>query len=112
MHSSALRALSRCALCLAAACFHVAAGAQNNPKPVLSSISPNTAIVNGSAFTLTVNGTNFVKGSKVKWNGVALKTNKVSTQKLTASVPASNLTQVGTFKVTVFNPTPGGGTSA
>lgn len=57
--------------------------------PSTSSISPTSAFVNGSAFTLTVNGTNFVGTSVVSWNGTNLTTTYVSATQLTASVTAT-----------------------
>lgn len=84
----------------------------NNPVPVLVSISPNSSTAGGSSFTLTCNGGNYVTGSKVRWNGVDLTTTYVSATQLTASVPAANIASPGSATVTVFNPTPGGGTSA
>src|SRR5689334_7671656 len=63
------------------------------------------------AFTLTVNGSGFVAGSIVNWNGSNRATTYVSGTQITASVSAADLTTAGTAQVTVFNPTPGGGTS-
>lgn len=83
----------------------------NNPVPTVSLISPTSTLVGGAAFTLTVMGSNFVQDSVVQWNGNALATTYVSATKLTAAVPASDLTTAGTASATVFNPTPGGGTS-
>jgi len=60
---------------------------------------------------MTATGTNFVSTSQIKWNGTALTTTYVSATQLTATVPASDLATAGTASVTVFNPTPGGGTS-
>src|SRR5207247_1731401 len=85
--------------------------AANNPVPTTTSISPSSTIAGSPQFTLTVNGTNFVSTSKVNWNGTALTTTFVSATQLTAIVPAANVAAVGTASVTVFNPTPGGGTS-
>jgi len=84
----------------------------DNPVPTSGLISPTTATAGGPAFTLTIAGTNFVAGSVVQWNGVALTTTFVSATQLTAAVPASDIATAGTASVTVFNPTPGGGTSA
>ena len=42
-----------------------------NPVPVLSSVSPTAAVAGGAGFTLTTNGTGFVSGSTVHWNGTA-----------------------------------------
>src|SRR3984893_252549 len=43
----------------------------NNPAPAITSLSPSSAIVGGTAFTLTVNGTGFVSGAMVNFNGNA-----------------------------------------
>ena len=83
----------------------------NNPTPTLSTISPTSATAGGAAFTLTVNGTNFISASKVRWNGSDRTTTYVSSTQLKASILASDITSQGTANVTVFNPTPGGGTS-
>src|SRR5205823_6309324 len=40
----------------------------------VSSLSPSCATAGGPQFTLTVNGTNFVSGSTVNWNGSPLTT--------------------------------------
>jgi hypothetical protein len=63
------------------------------------------------AFKLTVNGTGFVSGSTVKWNGSARATSFVSNSNLTATIMASDVAQSNTASVTVVNPAPGGGTS-
>lgn len=85
--------------------------ATTNPVPILSSIAPYGAGAGGPAFTMTVIGTKFVPTSKVRWNGINLTTTYVSATKLTAAVPAAKIAVVGTARVTVYNPTPGGGTS-
>lgn len=83
----------------------------DNPVPALSSLSPNSALQGSGALILTVNGSNFVPASVVRWNGQNRSTTFVSNSQLTASIQASDLTTAGTINVTVFNPTPGGGTS-
>jgi hypothetical protein len=83
-----------------------------NPVPVLSSVSPTAAVAGGAGFTLTTNGTGFVSGSTVHWNGAARTTTFVGATLLTAVIPASDIAIVGTAQVTVVSPTPGGGTSA
>jgi uncharacterized protein (TIGR03437 family) len=84
----------------------------NNPAPVLTSINPNTALANSGAFTLTANGSGFAPTSVIRWNGQARTTTFVSATQLTASIPAGDLSSAGTVQVTVFTPTPGGGTSS
>jgi phage tail sheath protein FI len=83
-----------------------------NPAPAISSLSPASVAPASAAFTLTVNGSNFISGSVVDWNGTALTTTFVNASQLTAAVPASDVAAAGTASVTVTNPTPGGGISA
>src|SRR4029079_14568299 len=77
--------------------------------PTVSSLSPTCATAGGPQFTLTVNGTNFVSGSTVNWNGSPLTTTFVSDTQLTATVPAALIATAGTASITVV--TPCGGTS-
>ena len=72
--------------------------------PTLTSLSPNSAAVNGPGFTLTVNGEGFVSGSVVRWNGTARTTTFVSASRLTAAIPASDLVTAGSRQITVLNP--------
>jgi FG-GAP-like repeat/Abnormal spindle-like microcephaly-assoc'd, ASPM-SPD-2-Hydin len=86
--------------------------AQTNPVPLVNQpLVPTTAAPGGPAFILTVNGTGFVSGAVVNWNGNALATTFVSASQLTATVPASNIAVAATAAITVTNPTPGGGSS-
>jgi hypothetical protein len=80
-----------------------------NPPPVITSLSPNSATAGGPAFTLTVNGSGFVSGAVVQWNGSSLTTAFVSATQLTASVAANLIASAGTESVTV---TLGGVTSS
>lgn len=82
-----------------------------NPLPQLTSLSPATAVQGGAAFTLTVNGTGFVSGAIVRWDGQNRTTSFVSATQLTAQILASDIVGIGTATVTVVNPTPGGGIS-
>jgi hypothetical protein len=84
----------------------------DNPAPTLTSISPSSAKHGGAAFTLTATGTNYVSTSVIEWNGTKLTTKYVSGTTLTTTVPVADIATAGTASVTVFNPTPGGGTSA
>jgi hypothetical protein len=84
----------------------------SNPKPVITSLLPETAIVGSAGFTLTVNGTGFISTSVVNWAGSPRATTYVSTTEITATINAADIAKTGTFKVTVTNPAPGGGTSA
>ena len=83
----------------------------NNPAPVLTSFTPSSAIAGDNAFTLTVTGSSFIPASVIRWNGTGLTTTFVSSTQLTAYIDTSRLATGGTQSITIFNPTPGGGTS-
>lgn len=83
----------------------------NNPVPMLTNISPTTAMAGGPTFMLTVNGANFVNGSVVRWNDIDHTTTYISPTMLTAVIHASDIANAGIASVKVFNPAPGGGLS-
>jgi hypothetical protein len=88
-------------------CFLVCLGSAlgENPVPLVNQpLVPPDAVPGGPAFTLTVNGTGFVSGATVKWNGTALTTTFISRSELTAAVPAAYIAAAGTASVTVLNP--------
>ena len=82
-----------------------------NSLPTITSIQPSTAAFGSAAFTLTVNGSNFVSTSTVLFNGQTRATSFISSTQLQAQILASDLTAVGTVPVTVSSPAPGGGIS-
>jgi len=73
--------------------------------PFITSIAPNSKIAGTGAFTLTVNGQNFIPSSIVQWNGNNRTTTYVSPTQLTVSIPASDILTSGTALVTVTNGT-------
>lgn len=73
--------------------------------PSITNLSPNSATIGGSAFTLTVNGQNFTNNSIVQWNGANHSTTFVNANQLTVNIPASDLNSIGTSAVTVLNQT-------
>jgi hypothetical protein len=77
-----------------------------NDTPNLASVSPAT--FSAGAFTLTLNGSQFVNGAEVLFGGAALATTYVSATKLTATGSEAS---DGTFTVSVSNPNPGGSVS-
>jgi 6-phosphogluconolactonase (cycloisomerase 2 family) len=81
------------------------------PTPTIASISPSSVVAGGAAFTLTINGTNFVAASMVNFGGAAPATTFVNSTQLTAAIPASSIASTGTPAVTVTNPASAGGTS-
>jgi uncharacterized repeat protein (TIGR01451 family) len=82
-----------------------------NPAPAITTIVPNAAVAGDPAFTLTVNGSGFIPGSVVRWNGADRPTTFVSSSQLTADIPAADIALAGTAEVRVFNLGPGGGLS-
>src|SRR5208283_1417970 len=83
-----------------------------NPLPFVNQpLVPASVSPGGPAFTLRLNGTSFVPGGAVKWNGAALATTFESHSRLSAVVPAANIAAAGTAFISVTNPGPGGGVS-
>jgi hypothetical protein len=70
----------------------------------LSSLSPSSAVAGGPAFTLTANGTGFVVGATVRWDGQQRTTTVVSDSQVTAQIAAGDIDTAGTKQVTVVNP--------
>jgi len=87
-------------------------GFAQSPVPFVNQpLVPDAVAPGGPDFTLTVNGTGFVSGAVVDWNGSPLATQFVSASQLTATVPAADIAVPRTASVTVVNPAPGGGRS-
>lgn len=89
----------------------IASTSNLTPAPAAVSLSPASAQATGPGFTLTVNGSDFVTGSTVLWNGAPRLTTVVSSKRLTATVYASDIEEAGSAQVVVTNPGVGGGTS-
>jgi hypothetical protein len=73
-------------------------------SPVLSSITPSSAVAGGTGFTLTANGSNFQSDATVRWNGADRTTTFVSSTQLAASIPSTDIATSGTAQVTAANP--------
>jgi Secretion system C-terminal sorting domain len=85
----------------------------NTPIPLTASIDPSSKTVGDPAFIIIVNGNDFVSGkSVVRFNGSDRSTTFISSTKLTASIPASDLLIPGSFPITVFNAGGGGSSNA
>ncbi|HEV2398419.1 MAG TPA: IPT/TIG domain-containing protein [Candidatus Sulfotelmatobacter sp.] len=77
--------------------------------PAISQLNPNSATAGGSAFTLTVNGSNFGTKAVVNWNGAPQSTTTyISANQLMVTVPASMISASGNVQVTVTNPATAG----
>ena len=81
------------------------------PPPTISSFTPARAVAGGPAATISISGTNLVAGTTVSFNGNVYPTTIVGASGLTVTVvlPATALTTVGSYPITVTN---GGGTSS
>jgi len=102
--------LTLLAIALLAVCR--SALAATNPTPILyQPLVPAATVPGGAGFTLTVNGTGFVQGAVVNWNGSPRQTTFVSSSQVAAAIAAADIATMGTATITVTNPGPGGGTS-
>lgn len=77
-----------------------------NPIPVLTSLSPST--VNAGTFTVAINGTGFVPGAQVVYNGVRMPPLSVTSNQVVFQATRTNS---GSTTVVVYNPAPGGSSS-
>ena len=73
-------------------------------NPIIASLGAASATAGGPAFTITVNGTGFLLGAAIQWNGSPLATSFINPTQLTAAVPASLIAAAGTAGITVVNP--------
>ena len=69
--------------------------------PAITTLSPAAVVAGAAAFTLTVNGTGFVSGAQVQWNGANLPTTFVSATQLTAAVPSNLVASTSSVTVAV-----------
>lgn len=74
------------------------------PGPLISAIAPSSAIAGNPDTQLVVYGSKFENGAVVNWNNSALTTTYVSSSRLTATIPASDLAAAGNAMITVMNP--------
>ena len=77
-----------------------------NPEPAITSLSPSQ--VNIGTFSITVNGKNFVSGSKVLLNGTPVTTDFSSSTAITFQ---TTINTPGSNTVVVSNPDPGANTT-
>jgi len=76
-----------------------------NPLPFLSTpLVPISVVPGGVGFSLTVDGTQFVPGAQILWNGTALPTNFISSGQLQTTVPAPTVQANGSAIIAVQNP--------
>jgi trimeric autotransporter adhesin len=83
-----------------------------NPSPAIVALSPESVMVGESGFNLQVIGSGFLSNSIVRWKGQNRTTTYISRTQLSASITAADIAVNGVATVTVFNSSPGGGTSS
>jgi hypothetical protein len=87
----------------------MASGPQPGAVPSIMVLSPPNTPAGGSAFILTINGSSFNQDAAVNFGGAHPTTAYVTTNQLTAMIPASAIATSGTVAVTVTNPGHAGG---
>jgi hypothetical protein len=86
----------------------IVSAANLNAIPVATTLTPASTPAAGPDFVLTVNGSGFIPGSTVEWNGSPRLTTVVSSTQLTTTVYASDIAVAGTAQVNVASPGQGG----
>ncbi len=82
----------------------------SSPTPAITVLVP-TAVPQGTAAMITVNGSGFEANSGALWNGSARPTTVASSTSLQVALTAADLAQVGSGQISVNNPDPGGSTT-
>jgi hypothetical protein len=92
--------------------INVMAASAAHPVPLINlPLNPDAIAPGGAGFQLKVNGTGFVSGAMVQWNGSPRATNFVSESQVTANILLADIANSNTASVTVVNPAPRGGAS-
>ena len=87
------------------------ATASANLMPAISSLAPASAAAGAAAQTLAINGSGFISGSTVTYNGVAHPATFVSATQLTIQLTTADQAMAGPYVVIVTNAPPAGGVS-
>ncbi|MGB6469297.1 MAG: IPT/TIG domain-containing protein [Candidatus Acidiferrales bacterium] len=82
-----------------------------NPIPIITAVSPTSALVGGTPPALTITGTGMTAGSSILFNGKAYPTTFAGSTSVSANLQAVDLVNSGVNQVQVSNPSPGGGAS-
>jgi hypothetical protein len=86
-------------------------GITSYPVPSLTEAGPSLILEKVDQQTITVSGSNFFPVSRIRINGIQVATNYQSPSFLSATVPLNLVQNLGTLKVDVLTPGPGGGIS-
>lgn len=86
-----------------------------NPVPEITSLNPDKAERGSNEITIGIEGNRFIKSSsaslKLLTSDFPLLTSFVDNHHIQATIPKTMHTKAGTFPITIFNPSPDGGTS-
>lgn len=82
-----------------------------NPTPTLAGLSTQSALLDSSALSLEIAGTNFIPQTLVMIGSASLVPSRQTSTQLTVTVPATTLANSGVLEIKALNPGPGGGTS-
>ena len=80
------------------------------PTPSISSVSPLSVIAGGTAFTLTVNGSNFISGADLVWRNpdnpefIGGQVTVMNSSQVTLQIPAGAIAVPGSAQVFIFDP--------
>ena len=76
--------------------------------PFINNISPSSVVAKSPPPAVLVNGSNFMSGATVKWNGKSLPTTYLSSSQLQVTPTADQLASAKIVQLSVANPPPGG----
>jgi uncharacterized protein (TIGR03437 family) len=72
--------------------------------PRLDYLEPISINPGSPAFSISANGSNFINGSTVQWNGESRSTVFINPTRLVASIPATDIASLGSAVITVLTP--------
>lgn len=78
-----------------------------SPEPTIGDVSPTSIVAGTASEAILVNGSNFMSGAKVEWNGTSIPTTYLSSSQLQAQPTTTELATAGIFQLSVSNPPPG-----
>lgn len=81
------------------------------PEPIVSTVGPESVFAGAGASDITVNGSGFLNGATVLWDGTPLPTSFGNDGQLTAEIDAARLAVGGVAGIAVQNPDVDGTTS-
>ncbi len=84
----------------------------DNPKPVVSSLSPSVVAVASTPPVVSVTGSGFLATTAMQVNGNARKTAYISETQISVQLNNTDNATPGNLALTAVNPSPGGGTSS